>query len=72
MPSSTIEYLFLLFAGVAVIAGLLILFARNVLYAALSLLIVFLGVSAVFVLGGAGFLAITQIVVYVTHDEASW
>ena len=66
MPSSTIEYLFLVFAGLAIIGGLLILFAKDVLYAALSLLIVFLSVAAVFVFSGAGFLAITQIVVYLS------
>ncbi len=59
------QIIFYLFAGLAVSAGLFILFTKNVLHAVLSLLAVFLGVSAMFVFAGADFLAITQLVVYV-------
>ncbi|NJO01957.1 MAG: hypothetical protein HC880_09915 [Bacteroidia bacterium] len=47
------------------ISALLMLLLRNVLYNAFCLLMVFLGVAALYVLAGADFLAITQIVVYV-------
>jgi NADH-quinone oxidoreductase subunit J len=53
------------FAGLIVLSALVILFTRNVLYAAFSLLLTFLGIAAVYVLAGADFLAVTQILVYV-------
>jgi len=53
------------FAGLIVLSALVILFTRNVLYAAFSLLLTFLGIAAVYVLSGADFLAVTQILVYV-------
>jgi len=53
------------FAGLIVLSALVILMTRNVLYAAFSLLLTFLGIAAVYVLAGADFLAITQILVYV-------
>ncbi len=59
------QILFYAFSGLAVASGLFILFTKNVLHAVLSLLAVFIGVSAMFVFAGADFLAITQLVVYV-------
>lgn len=59
------QLIFYLFAGLSVFSGLFILFTKNVLHAVLSLLAVFLGVSAMFVYAGADFLAITQLLVYV-------
>ena len=56
---------FYVFSGLIVLSALVILFTRNVLYAAFSLLVTFLGISAVYVLAGADFLAVTQIMVYV-------
>ena len=56
---------FYAFAGLIVLSALVILFTRNVLYAAFSLLLTFLGISAVYVLAGADFLAVMQILVYV-------
>lgn len=56
---------FYLFAAIIVISALLILFTRNVLYAAFSLIFTFLGIAALYVLAGADFLAVTQILVYV-------
>lgn len=53
------------FSALAIIAGLLILFTRNIMYAALCLFIILLSVSALFVLAGADFLAVTQLLVYV-------
>ncbi|MGB3588505.1 MAG: NADH-quinone oxidoreductase subunit J, partial [Tunicatimonas sp.] len=56
---------FYVFAGLVVLSALVVLFTRNILYAAFSLLLTFLGVSAVYVLAGADFLAVMQIMVYV-------
>jgi NADH:ubiquinone oxidoreductase subunit 6 (subunit J) len=60
-----VQIIFYFFAGLTVASALFILFTKNVLHAVLSLLIVFLGVSAMYVFAGADFLAITQLVVYI-------
>jgi NADH:ubiquinone oxidoreductase subunit 6 (subunit J) len=57
--------IFYFFAALTIAAALFILFTKNVLHAVLALLIVFVGVSAMYVFAGADFLAITQLVVYV-------
>ena len=49
----------------AIGSALVILFTRNVLYAAFCLFLTLLGVAALFVLAGADFLAIAQILIYV-------
>ncbi len=59
------QIIFYFFAGLTLLAALFILFTKNVLHAVLSLLAVFLGVSAMYVFAGAEFLAITQLVIYV-------
>jgi NADH-quinone oxidoreductase subunit J len=53
------------FSALAIGAALTILFTRNVMYAALCLFLTLLGVAALFVLQGADFLAVTQLLVYV-------
>ena len=63
MPLSLL--LFYCFSALIVLSALVVLFTRNVLYAAFSLIFTFLGVAAVYVLAGADFIAITQIIVYV-------
>lgn len=57
--------IFYFFAGLTIVSGLFILFTKNVLHAVLSLLAVFIGVSALYVFAGADFLAVTQLVIYV-------
>lgn len=59
------QFIFYAFVSLAVISALLILFTRNVLYAAFLLIITFLCISAVYVFAGADFIAITQVLVYV-------
>jgi NADH-quinone oxidoreductase subunit J len=59
------EIAFYGFSGLAIGAALTILFTRNVMYAALCLFIALLGVAALYVLAGADFLAITQLLIYV-------
>lgn len=59
------QLLFYFFAALVVLSALLVLFTRNVLYAAFSLIFTFLGIAAIYVLAGADFIAITQIIVYI-------
>ena len=59
------QLLFYLFAGLVVASALVVLFTRNILNAAFSLIFTFLGIAAIYVLAGADFIAITQIIVYV-------
>ena len=60
-----VQIVFYFFAALTVTSALFILFTKNVLHAVLSLLLVFIGVSAMYVFAGADFLAITQLVIYV-------
>ncbi|WP_428664196.1 NADH-quinone oxidoreductase subunit J family protein [Runella sp.] len=59
------EVAFYGFSTLAIGAALTILFTRNVMYAALCLFLALLGVAALYVLAGADFLAITQLLIYV-------
>ena len=53
------------FSTLAIVSALFILFTKNLIYAAFGLFLTFLGVAALYVLAGADFLAVTQIMVYV-------
>ncbi|MHC4549937.1 MAG: NADH-quinone oxidoreductase subunit J family protein [Planctomycetota bacterium] len=57
--------LFYLFAIMAVVGGLMAVLLPRIVHAVFSLLLCFLGVTGVYLLAGADFLAITQLVVYV-------
>jgi NADH-quinone oxidoreductase subunit J len=57
--------LFWLFAAMAVAGGLMAVLLPRIVHAVFSLMLSFVGVAAVYVLAGADFLAITQVVVYV-------
>jgi NADH-quinone oxidoreductase subunit J len=59
------EIAFYGFSALSIGAALTILFTRNVMYAALCLFLALLGVAALYVLAGADFLAITQLLIYV-------
>lgn len=56
--------MFYFFGAITLLSGLLILFTKNVIYAATGLLFSLLGVAAIFVFANAEFLAVTQIVIY--------
>lgn len=60
-----IQYIFIAFVILTVVSAGVVLWSKNVLYAAFSLLMTFLGMAALYVLAGADFLAVTQILVYV-------
>ena len=59
------DFLFYLFAAVTLVPACVVVFSRNLLYAAFSLLFTLSGVAALYALLGADFLAITQVLVYV-------
>ena len=59
-----LNLLYFFFAGLIVAAGILILLTPHVLYAALGLLGVMLGMSALYFLQGATFIAVAHVLVY--------
>jgi len=56
--------LFLLVAGVALVAALGVIFNRNAVYSALSLLVNFASLAVLFLMLNAQFIAVTQVIVY--------
>ncbi|MCF2489727.1 NADH-quinone oxidoreductase subunit J [Dyadobacter sp. CY347] len=53
------------FSLLAIVAALFILFSKNLIYGAFALFLAFLGVAALYILAGADFLGVTQIMIYV-------
>lgn len=58
------QFLFLFIALVAVASAVYFVFAKNPLYAILSLIVTFFGIAALYILLNAQFLGIVQIIVY--------
>jgi NADH-quinone oxidoreductase subunit J len=61
----TFDIIFYLFALITIVSGFIVVFSKNIVYAAFSLLFTFCGVAGFYVLLQADFLAVTQILVYV-------
>ena len=59
------DLIFYLFAAVTVISAFFVVTIRNIVRAAFFLLFTFFGVSGIYVLLGADFVAIVQLIVYV-------
>ncbi|MFQ6618594.1 MAG: NADH-quinone oxidoreductase subunit J [Fidelibacterota bacterium] len=59
------DLVFYIFAGITVISGAVVVFSKNIIYSAFSLLFTFFAVAALYVLLGADFLAATQLLIYV-------
>jgi NADH-quinone oxidoreductase subunit J len=59
------EIVFYFFAIVTVGSAAVVVFARNIIYSAFSLLFTFFGVAGLYVLLNADFLAVTQLLIYV-------
>ncbi|HHP7241457.1 MAG TPA: NADH-quinone oxidoreductase subunit J [Cyclobacteriaceae bacterium] len=57
--------LFYFFAGIIVLSCFALIITRNVLHSVFLLLLIFLAVSGIYFSVGAGFVGVTQIVVYV-------
>ena len=58
-------FVFYLFAGMTLIAGWVVIYSKNLIYSAFSLLFTFLGVAGLYGLLMADFIAATQILIYV-------
>jgi NADH-quinone oxidoreductase subunit J len=63
MPLYTV--VFFAFALITVVSAFVVVFSKNILYAAFALLFTFFGVAGLYVLLQADFLAVAQILIYV-------
>jgi NADH-quinone oxidoreductase subunit J len=59
------DLIFYAFAVLTVISGCFVVFSRNIVHAAFSLLFTLFGVAGLYAVLGADFLAVTQVVVYI-------
>ena len=59
------DIIFYIFAIVTLISAGIVVFSKNIVYSAFSLMFTFLGVAGIYVLLNADFIAITQLLVYV-------
>ena len=59
------DIIFYLFAAITIVSAIVVVNAKNIIHAAFSLLLTLFGVSGIYILLGADFLAIVQIMVYV-------
>jgi NADH-quinone oxidoreductase subunit J len=59
------EAIFYIFAFITVAAAVCVVFSRNIIYSAFSLLFAFFGVAVIYVYLNADFIAVTQVIVYV-------
>ncbi len=60
-----IDVIFWFFAAVTLGSAAVVVFSRNIIYSAFALLFTFFGVAGFYVLLGADFIAITQLLIYV-------
>jgi NADH-quinone oxidoreductase subunit J len=65
MNQLTIVIIFYIFAAITVLSAAFVVFSKNIIYSAFSLLFTFFGVAALYVFLSADFIAVTQVVVYV-------
>ena len=59
------DVVFYLFAFITVVSAFVVVFSKNIIYAAFALLFTFFGVAGLYVLLSADFLAVTQVLIYV-------
>jgi NADH-quinone oxidoreductase subunit J len=59
------DVVFYLFAFITVVSAFVVVFSKNIIYSAFSLLFTFFGVAGLYVLLQADFLAVTQVLIYV-------
>ncbi|MBE0410826.1 MAG: NADH-quinone oxidoreductase subunit J [Anaerolineales bacterium] len=62
---SALEIIFLLSAGVTLIAALMVVTARNLVHSAWWLILTLFGVAVLFVLLNASFFAVIQVIIYI-------
>ena len=61
----TYDIIFYLFAAITLLSAAFVVSTKNIVYAAFYLLFTFFGVAGIYVLLGADFIAVVQLVVYV-------
>jgi len=59
------DIIFYIFAIVTILSAGIVVFSKNIVYSAFSLMFTFLGVAGIYVLLNADFIAITQLLIYV-------
>ncbi len=59
------DIIFYLFAAITILSAFFVVTTRNIVYSAYYLLFTFFGVAGIYVLLGADFIAIVQLIVYV-------
>lgn len=59
------DIIFYLFAAITIISGIIVVNSKNIVHAAFSMILTFFGVAGIYVLLGADFIAIVQIMVYI-------
>ena len=62
---SVYDIIFYIFALVTIISAGIVVFSKSIVYSAFSLLFTFSGVAGIYVLLGADFIAVTQLLIYV-------
>ena len=62
---SIYDFIFYLFAAVTLVSGLMVISSGNIVRSAFYLLATLFGISGLYVLLGADFIAVTQIMVYI-------
>ena len=62
---SVYDLIFYVLAFITVVSACIVVFARKIIHAAFSLMFTFFGVAGIYVMLGADFLAVTQVLIYV-------
>jgi len=66
MPTMELfDYIFFFFAVITLASAAIVVFSRNIIYSAFSLLFTFFGVAGMYVLLNADFIAVAQLLIYV-------
>jgi NADH-quinone oxidoreductase subunit J len=59
------DLMFYLFAFITLVSGAVVVFSKNIMYSAFSLMFTFFGVAGIYVLLNADFVAVSQVLIYV-------
>ncbi len=59
------DIIFYFFAIITIGSGIIVVFSKNIIYSAFSLLFTFFGVAGIYVLLNADFIAVAQVLIYV-------
>ena len=65
MDMNLYDIVFYFFAVITIVSGGVVVFSRNIMYSAFSLLFTFFGVAGLYVLLNADFIAVAQLLIYV-------